>query len=219
MWLPCQKAEPTVSAGGGWDLNFRWRPTCERLAHCHRVGGIYAPSSVVADRGDNMVVSKIWCIVARLIDSCQWNVNSIDNFKTNLCCGNLGQSSFAHGIGGSGLCPDNFPKYHFLCTTNVKRSVQSLSTCAIGVVVGNHPTPGSITDRPEVGVKWGHAGREAREVISVKLPRTALWCGGLDISQNFWLSIPALAWPRNPTCSMSLLPGRHVEVLPAPRFA
>ena len=95
-------------------------------------------------------------------------MKSIDNFKTNLCCGSLGQSSFVHGIGGSGRCPDNFPKYHFLSTTNVKRSVQSLSTCAIGVVVGNHAGPGAVADSPEVGGEGGHAGGEEAQVVPVK---------------------------------------------------
>ena len=52
--------------------------------------------------------------------------------------------------------------------------IQSLSTCPIGVVVGHHPTPGSVTDRPEVWVQRVHAGREAREVFSVKFSGTAL---------------------------------------------
>ena len=63
----------------GGRVVFRGQPTCESLAHCHCVGGVYAPPSVVADGGDHMVVSKVRSIVARLIDSCQWNVN---NFKS-----------------------------------------------------------------------------------------------------------------------------------------
>ena len=34
----------------------------------------------------------------------------------NLCCGSLGLLSFAHGTGGSGQYPGNYPKYHFLGT-------------------------------------------------------------------------------------------------------
>ena len=61
---------------------FRGRPTCEGLAHRHCVGRIHAPSSVVTDGGDDVVVGKIGGIVARLIDSCQWNVKSVNNFKS-----------------------------------------------------------------------------------------------------------------------------------------
>ena len=79
---------------------------------------------------------------------------------TNLCCGSLGLSSSAHGIGGSARFPNNFPKYRFLPTSGMS-SFQPKSTCAIGVMVGDHPTPGTVTDRPEVGVERGHAGGEA----------------------------------------------------------
>ena len=68
----------------GGRVLFRGQPTCESLAHCHCIGGVNAPSSVVADGGDHVIVSKVGSIVARLIDSCQWNVKSVNNFKS-LC--------------------------------------------------------------------------------------------------------------------------------------
>ena len=42
-------------------------------------------------------------------------------------------------------------------------------------MVGNHPTPGPVTDLPEVGVEGGHAGGEASQVVAVKLPFIALY--------------------------------------------
>ena len=41
-------------------------------------------------------------------------------------------------------------------------------------MVGHHASPGTITDRPEVGVERVHAGGEAAEVLPVKLPSEAL---------------------------------------------
>ena len=42
-------------------------------------------------------------------------------------------------------------------------------------MVGHHASPGTITDRPEVGVERVHAGGEAAEVLPVKLPSETLY--------------------------------------------
>ena len=41
-------------------------------------------------------------------------------------------------------------------------------------MVGHHASPGTITDRPKVGVERVHAGGEAAEVLPVELPSKAL---------------------------------------------
>merc|ERR1719278_1085429 len=46
--------------------------------------------------------------------------------------------------------------------------------CPIVIMVGHHASPGTITDRPKVGVERVHAGGEAAEVLPVKLPSEAL---------------------------------------------
>ena len=42
-------------------------------------------------------------------------------------------------------------------------------------MVGHHASPGTITDRPKVGVERVHAGGEATEVLPVELASETLY--------------------------------------------
>jgi len=78
-----------------------------------------------------MVVSKVRSIVARLIDS--YAVVVLD-------CQVLLMVLVAVAVS--------------------QATSPSIVSCPIGVMVGDHPTPGAVTDRPEVWVEGGHAGGE-----------------------------------------------------------
>ena len=52
-------------------------------------------------------------------------------------------------------------------------------------MVGHHASPGTITDRPKVGVERVHAGGEAAEVLPVKLPSEALQLHIMEIKKTF----------------------------------
>ena len=65
------------------------------------------------------------------------------------------------------------------------RSKLSRKTCPVVIMVGHHASPGTITDRPKVGVERVHAGGEAAEVLPVKLPSETLYI--MEKKKHFWL--------------------------------
>ena len=71
--------------------------------------------------------------------------------------------------------PKQLPQVSFSVKNMNNRSKLKRKTCPVVIMVGHHASPGTITDRPKVGVEQVHAGGEAAEVLPVKLPSEALY--------------------------------------------